>query len=99
MDKTSGGDCTTLGSHTGAEWTLLANQRPCYESNFMFDFDDSCGVWRIGPVAASTAITTITTIATVTAVAAVAATTATIPRLSSSRSETSSDFADSNFEK
>src|SRR5260370_19767250 len=93
MDKTSGGDCTTLGNRTGAGWTLLANQRQCYESNFMFDFDDSCadrGVWRIGPVAASTAITTITTIATVTAVAA---TTATIPRLISSRSETSTGFA------
>ena len=97
MDKTSGGDCTTLGNRTGAGWTLLANQRQCYESDFMFDFDDSCadrGVWRIGPVAAGTAITTITTIATVTAVAA---TTATIPRLSSGRGKTSSGFAIGNF--
>ena len=82
-----------------ARSTLVANQRQCYESDFMFHFDDSCvdrGVRRIGPVAASTTITAVTTVATVTAIAA---TTATIPRLSSSRSETSSDFAASNFAK
>jgi len=56
----------------------------------MFDFDDSCGVWRIGPVAASTAITT---------VAAIAATTATVSWLSRRRGETSSGIATSNFAK
>jgi len=70
-----------------------ANQRQCYESNFMFGLDDSFvdrAVCYVGTVAAITADAAIPAIATVTASAAIPAT---VPWLCGGGGKTSRGFA------